>query len=111
MYNLPQNLLAWDIVAYMVVRIQFGAGSKIRRNRGTNRHVALAFAALLTPAALLAALLALWRIASDLNWTAQFAIPSGLFSHWQVWIATAVVLQLCAHLLNRYGRGANTAES
>jgi hypothetical protein len=60
---------------------------------------------MLTPAAVVALLLAFWRIAADMNWTNSFAIPSGLFSHWQVWMAAAVVLQLCARTLNRYGRG------
>ncbi len=59
---------------------------------------------MLTPAAAMAAVLALWRIAADLNWTNSFAISSGLFSHWQVWLGAAILLQLCAHILNRYGR-------
>ena len=33
--------------------------------------------------------LACWRIAADLNWTGSFAISSGLFSHWQAWLAAA----------------------
>jgi hypothetical protein len=64
---------------------------------------------MVTPAAVVAMLLAFWRIAADLNWTASFAIPSGLFSHWQVWMAVAVLLQLCARTLNRYGRGEEAA--
>jgi len=90
----------------MVVRIRFGKGPKLGQRRQKSRRIALAVGALLTPAALVAMLLALWRIAADLNWTAGFAIPSGLFSHWQVWLAVAIILQLCARTLNRYGRGA-----
>jgi hypothetical protein len=89
----------------MVVRIRFRRGPKLGQRRQKNRRIALAVGALLTPAALIAMLLALWRIAADLNMTASFAIPSGLFSHWQVWLAGAAVLQLCARTLNRYGRG------
>ena len=48
--------------------------------------------------------LAFWRIGADLNLTGSFAIPSGLFSHWQVWMGAAALLQLCASVLNRYGR-------
>ena len=59
----------------------------------------------------MATALALWRLGADLNWTGEFAIPDGLFSHWQVWFAMAVVLQLAAILLNRYGRGDGTATS
>jgi hypothetical protein len=95
----------------MVVRIRFRKGPKLGQKRQKNRRAAVALAALLTPAALLALLLALWRIAADLNWTNRFAIASGLFSHWQVWMGFAVLLQLCARLLNRYGRGGNTAVS
>jgi hypothetical protein len=68
-------------------------------------------AALLTPAAAMAAVLALWRIAADLNWANSFAIPSGLFSHWQVWLGAAAALQLCSRILNRYGKAGDRATS
>jgi hypothetical protein len=45
-----------------------------------------------------------WRLTADLGFTAGFVISSGIFSHWQVWLATAVLLQLCARMLNRYGK-------
>jgi hypothetical protein len=95
----------------MVIRIRFEKGPKVALRRGKNRRVASAVAALLTPAGVIAFFLALWRAAADLNWTNSFAIPFGLFSHWQVWLAAAVLLQTCAHLLNRYGRGGDTAAS
>jgi len=83
---------------------------RIRFTRGRpGRHFALATAVLLTAAAVIAVALALWRIAADLNWASSFAIPSGLFSHWQVWLAGAVLLQLCSRVLTRYGRGRNRA--
>ena len=68
-------------------------------------------AALLTPAALIASVLAAWRVAADLNFASRFAIPTGLFSHWQVWLGAAIGLQLCSRVLNRYGRGADQAAS
>jgi hypothetical protein len=95
----------------MVVRIRLGRGHKFLRKRGRSRRVALTVAALLTPSAAVACVLGLWRIAAELNWTNSFAIPSGPFSHWEVWLGTAVVLQLCSHLLNRYGRGGEPASS
>jgi len=52
----------------------------------------------------MACVLAFWRLAADLNITGQFPIPSGLFSHWQVWLTLAVSLQFSATLLNRYGK-------
>jgi hypothetical protein len=96
----------------MVVKIRFGKGPKLgsrRTERG--RRTALTAAAMLSPAALVASVFALWRIAADLQFTNSFAIPSGLFSHWQVWLAAAVVLQVCSRMLNRYGKNRDTATS
>jgi hypothetical protein len=95
----------------MVVRIRFGKGPKVARKRGKNQRVALTVAALLTPAAFTASVLALWRIAADLSWTNRFGFPTGILSHWQVWLAAAAGLQLCARLLNRYGKGGDRATS
>jgi hypothetical protein len=55
--------------------------------------------ALLTPAAVLAFVLGLWRVSSDLGWTEQFLIANGFFSHWQVWIALAIALQVASAAL------------
>jgi len=68
------------------------------------RRLALALSALLTPAAAMAAALALWRLGSDLQLTAHFVITQGVFSHWQVWFLVAVALQLASSLLARYAR-------
>lgn len=76
----------------------------VQRKRHKNRHVALAVAALLTPSAVMACVLALWRLTADFNLTAGFPIGEGLFSQWQVWFACAAIIQLCAVMLNRYGK-------
>jgi len=86
-------------------------GPTVARRRGKNRRVASAVAALLTPFGVISFFLAFWRVAADLNWANSFAIPSGLFSHWQVWLGGAALLQTCAHILNRYGGGGDTAAS
>jgi len=88
----------------MLVRIRFGRGPKVRRKRRKNRRLAMAFASFLTPAAVMAAALGLWRLAEDPHWASDFAIRKGLFSHWQVWFAFAGLLQSGSYLLNRYGR-------
>jgi hypothetical protein len=88
----------------MIVRIRLSSGIRVRQKRRKNQHVALAFASLLTPAAVMACVLALWRLAADLSFTGQFPITDGLFSHWQVWITVAGVLEFTAILLNRYGK-------
>jgi len=95
----------------MVLRIRFGTGPKVGKKTRGNRRIALAAASLLTPAAAVTAVLALWRIAADLNWTGSFAISAGFFSHWQVWLAAAALLQFCARVLNRYARTGQTAAS
>jgi hypothetical protein len=56
------------------------------------------------PAVLMAYVLGIWRLASDLGMAGEFAI-SGIFSHWQVWIAMAAALHIGSASLNRYGRG------
>jgi len=96
----------------MLVRIRFEKGRALGSRRPKpNRKLALAAATLLTPAALTASVLAAWRIAADLNFAGRFAIPSGFFSHWQVWLGGAVGLQLCSRVLNRYGRRGDEATS
>jgi hypothetical protein len=89
----------------MKVRIRFGKSAKVRRNSDKIRRLALLAGALLAPAALAAWILALWRIAADLSWTSQFAILSGPFSYWQVWVGVGVLLQWCSRILQRYGKG------
>ena len=95
----------------MVLRIRFRAGPKAGKKSRGNRRIALAAASMLTPAAAVTAVLALWRIAADLNWTGSFAISAGFFSHWQVWLAAAALLQFCARVLNRYAKTGQTAAS
>jgi hypothetical protein len=95
----------------MIVRIRFGRSTTVGRRPRRKRRFAAGLAGLLTPAAVLAAVFGLWRIASDMNWTGSFAIPQGFFSHWQVWLGAALALQVCAHLLNRYAREGETAAS
>lgn len=88
----------------MVVRIKFRRGPRVGRKRRRNKRFALVVGALLPVMALTAGVLAVWRIASDLKLSGSFAISSGLFSHWQVWMGGAVLLQACAFALNRYGK-------
>jgi hypothetical protein len=88
----------------MVVRIRFRRGPKVARQRRAGRQLAIGIASLLPPLAFTAGVLAAWRIAADLKLAGSFAISTGLFSHWQVWMATAILLEVCARVLNRYAR-------
>jgi hypothetical protein len=88
----------------MRVKIIFRSGPKVRQRQGKNKHVALALAALTTPLAVMALVLALWRLAADLRFTGEFPITVGFFSHWQTWLMSAALLQFFAIVLNRYGK-------
>jgi hypothetical protein len=46
--------------------------------------------------------MALWRLAYDLNWTGSFAVSEGVFSHWQVWMGLALLLQVLDAMLVRH---------
>jgi hypothetical protein len=93
----------------MVVRIRFARPSLRSEKRLRNQRLALAFAALLQPPAVAALSLALWRIFASFQWVASFAIPNGVFSHWQTWAAAAVGIWLCASALDRYGNSGGPA--
>lgn len=54
---------------------------------------------LLTPASMLALVFGLWRVGADLGWAGNFLIASGLFSHWQVWMALALALKFAGSSL------------
>ena len=88
----------------MIVRIRLTNGPSVRRGQRKNQHLALGLAALLTPVAVMAIVLALWRLSADLRATGQFPISAGIFSHWQVWLTGAAILQFLAIILNRYGK-------
>jgi hypothetical protein len=94
----------------MIVRIRFDPGPHVLRGL-RNRRAALAMASLLVPVAVMTSVLGIWRLAADLKMAGDFAIANGVFSHWQVWIASALVLAFLSRLLNRYGRSDDTATS
>ena len=85
----------------MIVRIRWSKGSARRRLESGARRTAMLSAALLTPMALMAWALGGWRLLADMQWTSEFAIREGMFSHWQVWFALAVAVQFAAFLLGR----------
>ena len=94
----------------MVIRIRLSYGDAIRKTAVMNRQAALVVSSLMTPLAVMFWALGFWRIAADLRWTGEFAIASGLFSHWQVWIALAIAVQAGAIFLQRFARREPIAE-
>jgi hypothetical protein len=60
---------------------------------------------LLSPVALITAIMAFWRFGADAGWTDSFIVSDGLLSHWQVWLGLAIGIQWAAIQLNRrFGR-------
>jgi len=59
--------------------------------------------ALLTPAAVVAFVMGIWRVGMDLDWAGAFPISGGLFSHWQVWIALSIALKTLSSTLIAWG--------
>lgn len=52
--------------------------------------------ALLTPVSVVVFAFAAWRFGSDLGWTGEFLFSEGLLSHWIVWFAIGIFIQICA---------------
>ncbi len=88
----------------MIVRIQLRKGPRVARKAGKNRNAAFTAAALLKPLALVAYMLGIWRLASDMGMTGEFVF-TGLFSHWQVWMGLGVFVHILSSVLAKYGSG------
>lgn len=88
----------------MIVRIKLRVGPRIATKRNMDSKIAYAFASLLTPGAVLCIVVALWRLLADLDITQEFIFEGGLLSHWQVWLALGVGVQMLSVSLDRYAR-------
>lgn len=51
--------------------------------------------------ALAAGVLGVWRLGTDVGWTQDFVISTGVWSHWQVWLALAAGLNAGASFVLR----------
>jgi hypothetical protein len=71
--------------------------------QGFSRQLADVLVALLTPSAVLALVMALWRVSADLGWAGAFLVTDGFFSHWQVWIALSIGLKLISSTMIAWG--------
>jgi hypothetical protein len=89
----------------MIVRVRWQREEPVLAPASRVRRLALKLSYGLAPAAAVSSALAMWRLGADLKLIAGFLLEEGLFSHWQVWMALAVLLQLLASTLRRYGRG------
>jgi len=88
----------------MIVRIQLRKGPRVARKAGKNRNAAFTAAALLKPLALVAYMLGIWRLASDMGMAGAFVF-TGVYSHWQVWMGMGVFVHVLSSVLANYGAG------
>jgi hypothetical protein len=88
----------------MVVRIRFRRGPLVERRKGKNSRIAWVVAGLLTLGSVSCLVLGIWRLGVDFGWAGDFVFPDGyLLSHWQIWLAAALAIQVAAWKLNQYG--------
>jgi hypothetical protein len=78
---------------------------ELRKAVAETQKVAVALPALLTPVAVAAYSLALWRLGADLGLTGEFFVSRGLFSHWQVWLALGLGTHLTSTMARRSSGG------
>jgi hypothetical protein len=70
-----------------------GIASAVARVRAFFAAVPGRIDASITPAAISALAIGLWRLAMDLGILEWFPVSSGFFSHWQAWIGLAVAIK------------------
>lgn len=80
------------------------ARSVVTNTLALGRQLPNILVALLTPAALVALAMGLWRVGADLDWAGEFPIAAGFFSHWQVWIALSIALKMVSSSLLAWER-------
>jgi hypothetical protein len=84
------------------IRIKLGA---VRTDLGSSGVLVSRLRRCLGPASALSLVMALWRLAYELEWTDRFIVAEGIFSHWQVWMALTLALQVLESSLARFGHG------
>ncbi|MDE3195350.1 MAG: hypothetical protein KGN84_03335 [Acidobacteriota bacterium] len=94
----------------MVVKIRFGRGPIVTRKKGKNGRIAMLAGSFLTLISTCLFSLGIWRLLEDFDMAGNFIYSDGLLSHWQVWIASAAVLQYSSWRLSRYARAAREEE-
>lgn len=84
----------------MNLRIRFPQGRKITRTSIRQREIAAVAGSLITPACVMAYVVAIWRLAADIGIAAGSSLQ-GLFFHWQIWLALGLALQFGGPTINR----------
>jgi hypothetical protein len=89
---------------FMIVRIRFGRGRQLTHRKGKNRQAARLLASALSLVAISVAVLGFWALGQDLGIAGDFVFPTGLLSHWQVWLGAGAAIQYACWRLRRYSR-------
>ncbi len=86
----------------MQVRIPMKAGVQPSKVREADRAAAGLASGLCRPVMLIGYLMAGWRLLYELRWGHKFGIDGGIWSHWQVWGALALVSHLLWSQLGKH---------
>lgn len=78
----------------------------VSRRKGKNGRIATLAASLLTLVSICLLSLGIWRLLQDLDMAGNFIYSDGIFSHWQVWLAGAAVVQYLGWRLTQYAKKA-----
>ena len=78
----------------MQVRIRMKGGVRPSLSRQADRSAAALVSGLCRPVMLICYTMAGWRLLYELRLGHRFAIDDGIWSHWQVWGACAVLIHL-----------------
>jgi hypothetical protein len=84
----------------MVVRIRIHARLP-KLEKGDSQEVTSGLAGFLTIVSVVCFVMSVWKLSAEMGWAGAFFIPTGVLSHWQVWIAGAVAAQLVSFRLTR----------
>ena len=92
--------IAWTEIQSRVPRIPDGRIAMEGLRLQATEALSLS-AEFLRPFAAVEAALGFWRLGADAGWTGEFFVNSGMFSHWQVWIATSLFTQAASVYVHR----------
>jgi len=88
----------------MIVRIRFGRGRRVTSRKGKNGQAARLMASLLNLVSISFGIFGFWRLGQDLGFAGDFVFPTGLLSHWQVWMGLAAATQYGCWRLTKYSK-------
>jgi hypothetical protein len=88
----------------MRIRIQWTSFEEHAQSGCGVQGLALILSTLLAPGTLAAFSMAFWKMAAESRIVTRFLITEGTFSHWQVWLFTALLLFVSLSALDRFAQ-------